>query len=119
MSVLRDENQLLWVGTDNDGLYAIDPQGKSLHYDLKTSPNGVSGTVMGILNDGPGSLWLASFLDGLVFFDKRSGRTRSFRGQLSGFQYHTSAGRAMTLAAGTKNDIWVGTNGGGVLVFDK
>ena len=25
----------------------------------------------------------------------------------------------MTLAAGTKNDIWVGTNGAGVLVFDK
>ena len=119
MSVLRDENQMLWVGTDNDGLYAIDPQGKSSHYELKASPNGVSGTVMGILNDGSASLWLASYLDGLVQFDKRSGRSKNFREQLSGFQYHTSAGRAMTLAAGTKNDIWVGTNGAGVLVFDK
>lgn len=119
MSVLRDENGVLWVGTDNDGIYAIDKNNNSRHWTLKNNPNGVAGTIMGMAQGNAGTLWLASYVDGLLKFDTRTGNHSNFKHLLGGLSNNTSANKAMCVARDNKGNVWVGTNGAGVLVFDE
>lgn len=118
MSVLKDKQDLLWVGTDNDGLYSIDKMGKSTHYELRSSVTGVSSTIMAMEDDGNHTLWLASFLDGLIQFDKRTGKINRFRHQNHTAYNAALSNKAMAIAKDNKNNIWVGTNGAGVMLFD-
>ena len=117
MSVIKDNEGVLWVGTDNDGLYGI--KGKSIrHFELTSNVNGVSTTIMSILEDDKNSLWLASYLDGLLNFNKRTGKMTRFINNTTELLNNTSSNKAMCIARDFKNRIWVGTNGAGVHVFD-
>ena len=117
MSVLRDSEGMLWVGTDNDGVYGLNGNA-SRHFDLKSNVNGVSSTIMSILEGDKNTLWLASYLDGLVKFDKHSGTITRYANNSPELSNNTSSNKAMSIARDSKNRIWVGTNGAGVQVFD-
>lgn len=117
MSVLKDSEGTLWVGTDNDGVYAVDRSRRSRHFELKTSFNGVSGTIMSMVEGTANTLWMASFIDGLIRFDKGSGSFSYLKNDLKG-KYNTSSNKATSLAKDAQGRIWVGTNGAGVSVFD-
>jgi signal transduction histidine kinase/ligand-binding sensor domain-containing protein/DNA-binding response OmpR family regulator len=116
MSVLKDNEGTMWVGTDNDGLYGLTGN-LSRHFDLRSKSN-VSNTVMSILEGDKNTLWLASYLDGLVRFDKHSGNITRFANNSPELSNNTSSNKAMSIAHDEKNRIWVGTNGAGVQVFD-
>lgn len=118
MSVLKDAEGTLWVGTDNDGVYSVDQSRRSRHYELKTSYNGVSGTIMSMVEGDANTLWMASFLDGLIRFDKGSGSLSYLKNDLKGKYNNTSSNKATSLAKDVHGRIWVGTNGAGVSVFD-
>ena len=117
MSVLRDSEGTLWVGTDNDGVYGLHGNA-SHHFELKSNVNGVSGTIMSILEGDKYTLWLASYLDGLVKFDKRNGSITRYANNTHELSNNTSSNKAMSIALDSRNRIWVGTNGAGVQVFD-
>jgi len=117
MSVLRDTEGTLWVGTDNDGVYGLKGNA-SRHYELKSNVNGVSGTIMSILEGDKNTLWLASYLDGLVKFDKQSGKITRYAKNSHELYTNASSNKAMSIARDARNRIWVGTNGAGVQVFD-
>ncbi len=118
MALVRDLDNTLWVGTDNDGLYRINAAGKSTHYPPKNGVNSVSSTILTILDDGKGNLWLGSFLDGLTCFNKQTGSCKSYNNRNDISQNNTSSNRVTTLAKDAKNQLWIGTNGGGLYVFD-
>ncbi len=118
MSVHRDNAGTVWVGTDNDGLYGITGH-TSRHFNLNSGTKGVSGTIMSILEgNDDNTLWLASFFDGLLKFDKKSGRITRFENNSSEFSKNTAANKAMSITRDSKNRIWIGTNGAGVQIFD-
>ena len=117
MSVLRDSEGQLWVGTDNDGIYGLTGN-SARHYELKSNANGVSSSIMSIVENDRNSLWLASYLDGLVKFDKQTGAVVRYPNNASGLNNNTSRNKAMCLARDPKNRLWVGTNGAGVQIFD-
>lgn len=117
MAVSRDRNGTLWVGTDNDGLYALTGK-QSRHFELKNSVNGVSGTITSIVDDGNETLWLGSFLDGLLQFNKSSGNVTRFANSSPDFSNNTSVNKIMSMATDGQNRLWIGTNGAGVQVFD-
>ena len=117
MSVLRDAGGILWVGTDNDGIYGLD-RNSVHHFELKSNVNGVSNTIMSILEGDKNTLWLASYLDGLMKFDKRTGKSIKCANNSLELYNNTSSNKAMSIARDSKNRIWVGTNGAGVQIFD-
>ena len=117
MSVIKDSDGILWVGTDNDGLYGVNGN-TSRHFDLISNVNGVSTTIMSMLEGDKNTLWLASYLDGLLKFDKGSGKITQFVNSNTGLTNNTSSNKAMYIERDKKNRIWVGTNGAGVHVFD-
>lgn len=118
MSVFKDNSGVLWVGTDHDGIYAIDAFNNSRHYELKGKSSSVSSTIMTIIEENDRTLWLGSFLDGLIKLDKKTGNYTLFSNTSSEFANDPSSGRVICLLKDNKNRIWVGTNGAGVQLFD-
>lgn len=68
-AILRDSDGTLWVGTDNDDLYAVDLDNMtSRHYTIN-----IPKTVMCLYEDSHGRLWLGSYNRGMGIVDKRTG----------------------------------------------
>jgi signal transduction histidine kinase/ligand-binding sensor domain-containing protein/DNA-binding response OmpR family regulator len=71
MSVFSDSRHHLWVGTDHDGLYELDAQGRQLrHYAAGSVPS----TIMCIAEDSRHQLWLGSYGEGMALLDPLTGR---------------------------------------------
>lgn len=110
MSVFRRRDGTLWVGTDQDGLYALDANGRLIkHYEPNpSSPNGMPGTVMTMAEDNLGRLWIGSYLNGCGWINTTTG------------EYHRAAfsyGKCQSitdLRMGRDNNLWIGTLGDGV-----
>jgi ligand-binding sensor domain-containing protein len=73
LSVYRDPQGTVWVGTYGGGLNQLDPStGKAKHF--TTSNSGLTNDVLwGILPDDDGKLWLATNGGGLARFDPKAG----------------------------------------------
>ena len=118
MSVFKDDDGLLWVGTDHDGLYAIDIYNRSRHFPLKGKSGNILSTVMSIVPEDNNSLWIGTFLDGFMKFDKKSGNAVNYSAKFPALSSDPSRNRIMTLLKDNRNRLWIGTNGAGVHVFD-
>ncbi|MBP1616877.1 MAG: hybrid sensor histidine kinase/response regulator [Bacteroidetes bacterium] len=117
MSLLQDKQGSVWVGTDNDGMYAINGD-CSRHFCVNSTANGVSGTIMSIIEGDKNTLWLGSYIDGLVKFDKTTGTTTFYKNNNLGLISNAAANKAMSIARDPQNRIWIGTNGAGIQIFD-
>ena len=75
-AIHEDEQGLLWVGTDTGGLNRLDPKtGRVNHV---TEAHGLpSPTVLGIVDDGLGHLWLST-KNGLARLHLASGKVRAY-----------------------------------------
>jgi len=115
MSLLKDKEDVLWIGTDNDGIYKLDKSGRSFHF----SPgiNSVPYTIMAMIEDDAGNVWGGSYLQGLFRIDKETGRCAYYN-------YHkdnignTAQNKIFCIEKDNRNRLWIGTNGAGVYVFD-
>ncbi|HQE33268.1 MAG TPA: two-component regulator propeller domain-containing protein, partial [Flavobacterium alvei] len=114
-SILQDRNNELWVGTDNDGMYRLEKNFKnSVHYNPPAVPNIVSSIVE--LDNG--EMWLGSFSQGLASFNKNTGKSTYFNNIPSSFQYNNLAIKINCMIKDQNDNLWIGTHGGGLFVFD-
>ena len=115
MSLLKDREDVLWIGTDNDGIYKLDKQGHSYH--LAPGVNSVPYTVMAMIEDDEGNIWGGSYLQGLFRIDKKTGRCFYYNSNLDTFG-STAQNKIFCLEKDNRNRLWIGTNGAGIYVFD-
>ena len=113
MSLLKEEEDVLWIGTDNYGIYQIE-KGVSRHFAPSRNEYSVPPTVMTMINDNSGNLWLGSYLSGLAYMDKRTGRCTYFNNHPE----TSDENSIFSLAKDKQNRLWIGTNGTGVYLFD-
>ncbi len=75
MSVYKDHTGSYWIGTDNDGIYCIAPDGKQkAHFEQKPhSGHSVSSTIMSIYEDSDKNIWIGSYRDGLAKLNPQTG----------------------------------------------
>lgn len=119
MSLLKDKDGLIWVGTDNDGIYSIDKYGRSTHYKPRNDRNSSPGTVLSIVEDDSGLIWIGSYLKGLASFDKNTNRFVYYTHSDSiNADDNTARDKIFSLAKDKNGNIWIGTNGAGIYVFD-
>ncbi|MDO4171380.1 MAG: two-component regulator propeller domain-containing protein [Prevotellaceae bacterium] len=114
IAVYRQRNGTLWVAGDQDGLYALDSNGKLIrHYTYDpASPKSVPGTVMSITEDQQGRLWIGSFLNGCGWLDTKTGEYH--RSPFSNNEYQS----VFDVRIDKHNTLWVGTLGGGLIQHD-
>jgi len=117
MSLLKDKGDVLWIGTDNDGIYQLDKEGHSRHY----APAGVNSapyTVMAMVEDGDGNIWGGSYLQGLFRLDKETGRCVYYNNHQDNIAGNTAQNKIFCIEKDNRNRLWIGTNGAGIYVFD-
>ncbi|MDR1005215.1 MAG: response regulator [Prevotellaceae bacterium] len=113
MSVSTDHNGTLWVGTDNDGLYGINPDGTlRAHFAPDTAnPHAVPATIMSIFEDSRHNLWLGSYLNGMARLDPRTGQCEYIR--LTNNR-NEEAQSVYCFAEDRHGNLWIGTMGNGL-----
>lgn len=119
MSLFKDRERNLWIGTDNDGVYRIDKNGISTHYKTGNQKDAVPNTVLSIIEDNEGNIWLGSYLKGLAMLDKRTGKCTYYdHYDFVTEDNNTARNKIFSLTKDKQNRLWIGTSGAGVYVFD-
>ena len=101
----------VWIGTDNDGLYHMDDDGRTISHFADEAPP----TVYDILPDGSRHLLLASYTDGLVRIDRATGRCTRLNRQL--FDAYPQFNKCVVALARACGDLWVATYGCGAFAI--
>lgn len=112
-SAYRDlEGGRTWVGSDGSGIFCIERDGRTVNYN--SSNSGLpDDSVMSLAVDKRGTLWIATFLDGLVTYRENAG-FRLFKDAAK-----VGTERTYCLNYDAEEDLlYVGTHGNGVIVVD-
>lgn len=115
MAIHTDEQATIWIGTDNDGLYAINDQGKQLrHYTHQAgNPQSVPGTILCLYEDSNQELWLGSYFNGLARMNKQTGTCQDATSLLQG-NLNAGKPKVSCIIEDKNKNLWVGTYGSGL-----
>jgi ligand-binding sensor domain-containing protein/signal transduction histidine kinase len=115
ISVVEDPAGLIWVGTNNNGLFRLDPkngQWKNYRHN-ENDPSSLSNNLVDrLLVDSEGTLWAATW-NGIDRFDARTDRFTTFSADP-----HAREMIYLAMAEGTQHDLWLGTYGFGLQHFN-
>ncbi len=116
MSIYKSTTGIIWVGTDNDGLYAINEKNNQVrHYANSENPASVSSTVMCIYEDSKKNIWLGTHLNGLALFDQQTGNCKYFSNPTGN---NPSNNKIYSIAEDKSGNLWIGTYGNGIFRFN-
>jgi len=118
MSLLKDRDNKMWVGTDNDGIYRLDSDVSAYHFSPRKQTNPVPLTALAMIEDDSGNIWVGSYLQGLARIDKKTGTSAYFNNHINVSDNNSARDKIFSLAKDSDNRLWIGTNGAGVYVFD-
>ncbi|NDV57108.1 two-component regulator propeller domain-containing protein [Bacteroides sp. 519] len=116
-SLCKDHNNILWVGTDNDGIYGITEQGRQLHhYSYSENPNSVPPTIIKLYEDSEQNLWLGSFINGMGKLDRKTGNC-TYQHDLVD-KNGNNIQRVYDFAEDKNKRLWIATMGAGLFYYD-
>ncbi len=118
MSLLRDRQDRLWIGTFTGGLVRQDANGKlKVFRGAKGSPGALPADgVMSLFEDRSGNVWVGTFGGGACrFLETGSFDCSTDTGPVG---QRLSDTRATALAEDRQGRIWIGTPGGGLNLLD-
>lgn len=114
MDILVDSHNTTWIATDNDGLYAVNEQGKQIaHFKEDGNNRSAPRNIICLLEDSDQKLWIGSYLSGLTLMDKRTGICTPVNNQLSAPEASDNK-KIFCIAEDSDKHIWVGTYGAGL-----
>ena len=117
-SIYRDAERSLWIGSWEEGVYCIKPDGTIGHFrhDPGNPESLSSNFVRACCEDNLGNMWLGTF-NGLNCYDRKSGKFTNYTSQAlsSAGLTHSSVWCIVKDEQGT---LWLGTYFGGVNYFN-
>ncbi|OYU27270.1 MAG: hypothetical protein CFE41_11775 [Burkholderiales bacterium PBB2] len=115
-TVYRDQDDGIWVGTGNAGLWHWRPGSERFesHVHHPALPDSVfSNAISALFQDRSGVLWVGTWGWGVSLADLRSGGFRAYR-SVVGDGSSLSSDSVMAVAADGADHAWVATYGGGL-----
>ncbi|MBR6539500.1 MAG: hybrid sensor histidine kinase/response regulator, partial [Bacteroides sp.] len=116
VSLMRDHNGMLWVGTDNDGIYLTTPDGKlKRHYATGEGAYQVPATIMSICEDSKKQIWIGSYQKGLAILNPTSGNCRfiDLKDEMG-----NSVDKIYDIVEDNNQTLWIATMGKGLYSLD-
>lgn len=115
-TLLKDKNGVIWIGYDGKGIDVLDPNLKKFIPTKKVSDLDEENLrfIWRILEDKNGIIWFASSGSGLIEYHRKTGQYVFYnKGSLK------PEAENFVLELELVNDnIWLGLNGGGILIFN-
>lgn len=112
LSLLEDNKNRIWIGTYGQGVIVFDPNTKNVKRLL--ADNNLGGTVTKIIQTKNGSVWVGTYEDGLYHINPETFAVKRYT-QNEGL----SSDKIYSLFEDKDNNtLWIGTEGGGLCVFD-
>jgi signal transduction histidine kinase/ligand-binding sensor domain-containing protein len=114
-SLFLDSKNVLWIGTFNEGLNSFDTNsGRFKRYHTSINGNSISANhIWDIDEDQYGRMWFASLGGGLDCYDKKTGEFKNYHHE-PGNNSSLSDNYVSSVEIDKNNNIWVGTEYGGV-----
>ena len=117
MAVYEDHEQTLWIGTDNDGIYAIDSSGKlKAHFSPNGTPSSVPATIMTIYEDSQNTLWIGSYRDGVAKMNPTNGHCEYVHLK---DENNNHISRIYHITEDNQQNIWICSMGSGLCCIEK
>ncbi|WP_369410888.1 ligand-binding sensor domain-containing protein, partial [Desertivirga brevis] len=113
-SFAKIDNSGIYVGTDGGGLSLFNPH-TSLFQHLPLSSSDRGKAVLAMESIGS-SLWIGTYLDGLFIYDPKTRKSRQVTGGKG--PESISGSDVFCIKEDSRGNVWIGTNGQGVSVFD-
>ena len=107
MSICKDSQGVLWVGTDNDGIYGIDLI-KNTHVHYNKNNSNIPLTIMCIIEDSEKNLWIGSYMQGMAKLDRNTGYCQYITNLSNN---GTNDINIYSLAEDSEKNLWIGTMG--------
>ncbi|MDW7694175.1 two-component regulator propeller domain-containing protein [Flammeovirgaceae bacterium SG7u.111] len=118
-SVELDNEGILWVGTDGDGLCLFDGDSVVGHY-IKNNVDQSSlssQVIRDIFIDQKNDVWVGTYLGGVCFQNRQNNLFSVFKHDIDD-PHSLSHNTVLSFEKDEKGRLWVGTDGGGLNVLD-
>lgn len=116
--LLQDGRGIIWIGTQN-GLNRYDGDEITIYRADPTNPDALPGTsIIDLIEDPDGGIWIATELNGLSRFDKRTRSFRTYRHDPDDPQ-SLSANELSAVEVDANGVLWIGTSGEGLNRLDR
>ncbi|MDR0541399.1 MAG: response regulator, partial [Dysgonamonadaceae bacterium] len=112
LCIFEDHAGDVWIGTDGNGIYRIDPQRRiKQHYgqDRLTGKN-----VLAIFEDSKRRIWAGSYLHGLFLYNPRKDAFEKRNLTVNG----VAVGHINTITEDDRGNLWIGTNEKGLCIYN-
>ncbi|MAW93729.1 MULTISPECIES: two-component regulator propeller domain-containing protein [unclassified Leeuwenhoekiella] len=113
MSVFKDSKDILWVGTDGDGLYAISPENKVIrHYKDQNYLGSKLNTVVSIFEDSRNTIWVGTYLNGLAKLEEDASQIQFISNLVD--ELGNPVKSIYTIVEDDRSNLWLGSMGSGL-----
>ncbi|MDB5000690.1 MAG: response regulator [Mucilaginibacter sp.] len=110
-----DDEGYLWLGTDGDGIHKKKVNGDIVKYYRANGQKGslTDNAILCAYKDHSNTLWFGSYSQGLFRYDKKTDSFTNFVHK-SNDPTSISLNDVRVILEDSKNNLWIGTNGGGL-----
>ncbi|WP_456866044.1 hybrid sensor histidine kinase/response regulator transcription factor [Galbibacter sp. BG1] len=112
MAIHEDKRNNLWVGTDGDGIYGLDSNGKLKKHYLNKEVT----TIMSIYEDSNETVWVGSYLNGIASLSRKT-NTFNFDYEIKDENAH-KVERIYSITEDANKNLWIGSMGSGLFSMD-
>ncbi len=119
LSLFAGTQQIIWVGTDTQGVWQLSPSRERFHtYSADNIPAFGNSAVRTFFEDAHHTLWVGTKGNGILTFSRENESSElKFAGHFT-----TANGllnnSVFTIVEGQENEYWIGTDGRGINYFD-
>lgn len=115
-TLFKDHEGVMWVGTDNDGLYGITkPNGRVIHYNSKLG-YAIPDIIITLFEDSEHNLWFGSYTRGMGKIDRKTGKCEYLNGLVDEQGNHIP--RVYSIVEDSNKCLWIATMGGGLFCYN-
>ena len=120
LSLFAGTQQIIWVGTDSQGIIQLSPSREKFHtYSSDNIPSFGSSAVRTFFEDSNRTLWVGTKGNGIYTFNRKDDKPET------NFKLHLTTANGLlnnsvyTIVEGQeKNEYWIGTDGQGINYYD-
>ena len=115
-SMIRSHDGMLWVGTDNGGVYGLDEGGETrAYYPCNTGPGSVPAALVTLFEDSRQRVWFGSYGQGGGLLDLKTGVCHYIPVE----NQRSNAINIYAYAEDGSGNLWAGSMGNGILKYDE